>query len=79
MPAVGSRVQVWNGTADHTSGGLKRGDIMKNKWGRLVSKRKHSTGKKSLRFLTQAGYIARKGKFGATKSVASARKSRRRR
>jgi hypothetical protein len=38
---IGSRVQVWNGTACKTSGGLKKDDIMKNKRGNLVSKKKH--------------------------------------
>ena len=39
--AVGSRVQVWHGTAKHTSGGLTREDLVKNKWGRIVSLEKH--------------------------------------
>lgn len=34
--AVGSRAQVFNGTADHTSGGLKKGDLRK-KNGRIIS------------------------------------------
>ena len=80
MPAIGSRVQVWNGSAHHTSGGLTRGDLMKNKWGRIVSKSKHTLGKRSLRFLTDAGYIAHKGSFGASRSTSStSRRSRRRR
>ncbi|MDP6755779.1 MAG: hypothetical protein QF769_06620, partial [Candidatus Marinimicrobia bacterium] len=28
VPAVGSRRQVWNGTAHHTSGGLRKADLM---------------------------------------------------
>ena len=44
-PAVGSRAQVWHGNAAHTSGGLKKGDLMKNKEGRIVSKTKHAAGK----------------------------------
>lgn len=42
--AVGSKLQVWRGQARHTSGGLKKGDLMKNKWGRIVSRRKHAAG-----------------------------------
>ena len=35
--AVGSRAQVFHGTADHTSGGLKKSDL-KMKDGRIISK-----------------------------------------
>lgn len=37
MPAVGSRIQVYYGTAKHTSGGLTKGDLKKNPAGRIVS------------------------------------------
>lgn len=36
---IGSRVQVMNGTAHKTSGGLTKNDLMLNKWGRIVSKK----------------------------------------
>lgn len=43
---VGSRAQVYNGTAHHTSGGLTKKDLKKNpKTGEIVSKAK-STGEK---------------------------------
>jgi hypothetical protein len=42
MKAVGSRAQVMHGTADHTAGGLKKGDLKMNKWGRIVSRKKSS-------------------------------------
>jgi len=70
----GSRQQVYNGTAYKTSGELKKDDLMFNKWGRIVSKKKHSTAKKEKR-LEKAGYYAKKGKFGFVKKTA--RKSRR--
>ena len=63
----GSRAQVWHQTAYTTAGNLKRGDLMMNKHGRIVSKKKHSTAKKEKR-LEKAGYKTRKGKFGAIKS-----------
>ena len=44
MRAVGSKSQVYHGNADHTSGGLKRDDLMQNKRGRIVSKKKHALG-----------------------------------
>ena len=44
---VGSRLQVWNGTARRTSGRLYRQDLYQNpKSGRIVSKKKHDTGRK---------------------------------
>lgn len=63
IPAVGSKLQVWNGNAKHTSGGLTRKDLMRTKKGRIVSKRKHAAGKKALKQLTKAGYKAKKGTF----------------
>lgn len=62
-PAVGTKAQVWHGSAKHTSGGLTRKDLMKTKKGRIVSKKKHAAGKKALKRLTKAGYKAKKGTF----------------
>jgi hypothetical protein len=62
---VGSRAQVVHGTAHHTSGGLEKKDLLVNKHGRIVSRRKHASGSKSLKHLTNAGYIAKKGEFVA--------------
>ena len=69
----GSRIQVMNGTAYKTSGELKKKDLMMNKWGRIVSTKKHKTAKKEKR-LEKHGYYAKKGKFGYVKKTA--RKSR---
>lgn len=63
---VGSRAQVWHGTAYKTAGGLTRGDLHQNKHGRIVSKKKHATAKKERR-LEKAGYRTKKGEFGAVK------------
>jgi hypothetical protein len=63
IPAVGSKAQVWHGTARHTSGGLTRKDLMKNKHGRIVSRRKAALGKKALKHLVKAGFKAKKGTF----------------
>ena len=60
---VGTKAQVFHGTAKHTSGGLTRKDLMKTKKGRIVSKRKHAAGKVALRRLKAAGYSAKKGTF----------------
>ena len=63
---VGSRAEVWHGTAKHTSGGLTKNDLFKNKSGRIVSKKKHFTSKKENR-LVKSGYGTKKGKFGYVK------------
>jgi hypothetical protein len=62
-PAIGSKAQVWHGSADHTSGGLKRKDLMKTRTGRIVSKRKHTAGLKAIKKLKKLGYVAKKGTF----------------
>jgi hypothetical protein len=46
-----------------------------NKWGRIVSRKKHVTAKKEKR-LEKAGYFAEKGKFGYVKKTAKKRSSR---
>jgi hypothetical protein len=61
---VGSKAQVWHGTADKTSGGLSKKDLMKNKHGRIISRRKHALGQKSAKkHLFAAGYKPKKGTF----------------
>jgi len=63
MQTVGSRAQVWHGTAKKTPGGLTKINLMKNKHGRIVSKRKHASGKKTIKHLRKLGYVAKKGEF----------------
>ena len=46
---IGSRAEVWNGKAQKTSGGLRRGDLTKNKHGRIVSKKKQEAGRKAFK------------------------------
>lgn len=59
----GSRHQVWNKTAYKTTGNLTRKHLLMNKWGRIVSNKKHFTAKREKR-LEKYGYYAKKGKFG---------------
>jgi len=77
---VGSRAMVWNGTAQKTQygrAGLKKGDLVKNKWGRIVSRKKHNSGKKTgLKRLHAKGYFTRKGKFGVFKKGSKSPKKR---
>lgn len=62
---VGSKAEVFHGTAKHTSGGLKKKDLMKTKAGRIVSRKKHAAGKKAILRLFRAGYKPTKGTFTA--------------
>lgn len=71
---IGTRAQVWHGTAHKTTGGLKKTDLIQNKNGRIVSKAKHNTAKKEKR-LVKAGYGTKKGKFGYVKIGTKTRKS----
>lgn len=41
----GSRRQVFNGSAERTTGGLRKEQLMKNERGRIVSAAKHKTMK----------------------------------
>jgi hypothetical protein len=60
---IGTRAQVYHGTAYKTSGGLVKSDLIKNKAGRIVSKTKHNTAKREKRLLKH-GYGTKKGTFG---------------
>jgi hypothetical protein len=63
MPAIGTKAQVYHGTAKHTSGGLTKKDLMKTRKGRIVSKKKHAAGQKAIKKLRKLGYVAKKGTF----------------
>lgn len=62
IKAVGSKAEVFHGTAKHTSGGLHKKDLIKKK-GRIISRRKSLAGKKAIKHLRALGYIAKKGTF----------------
>jgi hypothetical protein len=70
---IGSRAEVWHGTAKHTSGGLTKSHLMKNKSGRIVSRKKHFSAKRDNR-LVKAGYKTKKGHFGFVKTGSKSRR-----
>jgi hypothetical protein len=72
---IGTRAQVWHGTAYKTTGGLCKSDLMQNKSGRIVSKAKHNSAKREKR-LVKAGYLTKKGQFGFVKNGKSMKKGR---
>ncbi len=75
MKTFGSRAEVFHGTCKKTSGGLEKKDLIKNKHGEIVSRKKHLTAKKEKR-LEKYGFFTQKGKFGFVKKD-SKRKSNR--
>jgi len=56
------KLKVWKGLKKKTSGGLTKKDLMKNKRGKIVSRRQHRLAKKN-NHLGNAGYKAEKSKF----------------
>ncbi len=65
IKTVGSKAEVFHSHAKHTSGGLKKSDLMMTKRGRIVSKKQHSAGLKAVKRLFAAGYKPKKGTFKA--------------
>jgi hypothetical protein len=76
MQTTGSRAQVWHGTAKKTPGGLIKSNLMKNKHGRIVSRKKHASGKKTIKNLRKLGYVAKKGQFKLFRKGSKSRKMR---
>ena len=66
MQRVGSRAQVMHGKAKKTKGGLTKRQLKYNKQGKIVSRKASNAAKKS-KNLIKAGYITKKGQFGAIK------------
>ena len=73
IKTIGTRAQVWHGTAKRTPGGLTKKDLMKNRQGRIVSMAKHNSAKKEMRLL-KYGYGTKKGHFGFVKMGSKSRK-----
>lgn len=72
---IGTRAEVYHGTARRTSGGLTKAELMMNKHGRIVSKKKHNTAKREMR-LVKYGFITKKGHFGHIKGKSKKHSSR---
>lgn len=60
---VGSKAQVFHGTAKHTKGGLTRKELVKNKRGKIVSRKQAAAGKKAFSRLRKLGFAPKKGTF----------------
>ena len=75
---VGSRAQVWHGTAFKTTGGLNKPHLLMNKHGRVVSMKKHKHEKKIDR-LGKHGIKAKRGIFGPGNKSEKKKSSRKKR
>jgi len=75
MKTFGSRAEVFHGTAKKTTGGLEKKDLLQNKHGELVSRKKHNTAKKEKR-LEKYGFFTQKGKFGYVKRDGKSKRNR---
>jgi hypothetical protein len=64
IKATGTRTEVYKGLAKHTSGGLKKNDLIKGGGGKIVSRRASAAAKKNNN-LVGAGYVTKKGVFGS--------------
>src|SRR5579871_2701177 len=62
---IGSKREVWNGTAEKTPGGLTIDKLGKNKRGHIVSIAKHLQGKQRI------GQLARSPYFGRIQDIAA--------
>ena len=76
MMTVGSKAQVFHGTAAHTAGGLKKDDLVMNKRGRIVSRKQMAAGKKAFKRLAALGYAPKKGTFKLFTKKASRKSTR---
>ena len=75
---IGSRAQVWHGTAYKTEGGLIKSHLKKNGSGKIVSLKKSKSAKKENR-LKKHGWGYKKGSFGAVRLEDKTRKHKKKR
>ena len=76
IKAVGSKAEVFHGTAKHTSGNLFKKDLVKTKKGRIVSRKKQAAGKKAIKRLFALGYKPTKGRFSLMRKGKTSRRTR---
>jgi len=70
----GSRAQVWHGTAYKTTGGLIKEDLVKNKHGEIVSKKKHMQETKDSNLIKHGYGYKTDGTFGYEKIKSTIKK-----
>ena len=55
---VKQKIEVWSGERKKTASGLTKKDLMKNKDGKIVSKKQHKKGKELYRMMKKEGKLA---------------------
>ena len=55
---VKDKVAVWNGEKKQTASGLKRSDLMKNKDGKIISKKQYKRGQELYKMMKKQGKLA---------------------
>ena len=81
MKKYGTKVEVYNGVARYTKGGhLSKRHLVRNKWGRVVSKKKSQLGKRSqgFRALVSGGFVGKKRRRSSKRKSSSKRRKGRR-
>lgn len=63
IKTFGSKASVFHGHALKTSGNLRKKDLMMTKRGRIVSRKQHTAGLKSIKRLFAMGFKPKKGTF----------------
>lgn len=63
IKTVGSKAEVYHGTASRTAGHLYKKDLVRTKRGRIVSKKQQAAGRKAIKRLFALGYKPKKGTF----------------
>ena len=77
VKTIGSKAEVFHGTALKTSGQLRKRDLVKTRKGRIVSRKKQAAGKKAIKRLFALGYKPTKGRFSLMRKSMSKKSSRR--
>ena len=68
IATVGTKAQVFHGTAKHTSGGLTKKDLMQTKKGRIVSRKKHRRARRRWRVYGRRDSRPRRGLLNYSES-----------
>ena len=71
---VKDKVAVWNGEKKQTASGLKKSDLMKNKDGKIISKKQYKRGQELYKMMKKQGKLATPFK-GKSKGKSKGKKS----
>ena len=63
IPAVGSKLKVWNGSAKHTAGGVHKSGLLKKPDGRIVFRKKSEKAKQTFRSNPKIREALRRNQF----------------